>query len=231
MPTLLERLRQALAPDFEVERELASGGMGSVFLAYDQTLDRRVAIKILKPELASATASERFLREARTLAHLKHPSIVPIYQAGESDGLSYYVMELVEGETLADRLADGPLGAEAAARLADDLLAGLEVAHANGIVHRDIKPANVILVGNRAVLVDFGIAKRVEKSDEQLTATGHVVGTPAYMAPEVLAGGEATPATDIYAVGMVLFEAVTGRRWPRSSVATADWGGVPGWLY
>jgi serine/threonine-protein kinase len=161
MPTLLERLRQALPPDFEVERELASGGMGSVFLAHDRKLDRRIAIKILRPEIASATASERFVREARTLARLKHPCIVPIYQAGESDGLSYYLMEYVEGETLADRLKEGPLISDAAAKLADDLLAGLEVAHANGIVHRDVKPANVILVRDRAVLVDFGIAKRM----------------------------------------------------------------------
>jgi serine/threonine-protein kinase len=231
MATLFERLRQALAPDYEVERELASGGMGSVFLAYDRKLDRRIALKILRPELASATASERFVREARTLARLKHPCIVPVYQAAEWDGLSYYLMEYVEGETLAERLTKGPLTSDSVAKLADDLLAGLEVAHANGIVHRDVKPANVILVGERAVLVDFGIAKRVRESDEQLTASGHVVGTPAYMAPEQLAGDEATPATDIYAVGMLLYEAVTGRRWARSSTDMADWGGVPGWLY
>jgi serine/threonine-protein kinase len=230
MPTLLEQLREALAADFAVERELASGGMGSVFLAHDRKLDRRVAIKILKPELASATASERFVREARTVAQLKHPCIVPIYRAGEVAGLSYYVMEFVEGETLRDRLARGPLAPDAVVKLADDLLAGLEAAHANGIVHRDVKPANVILVGQQAVLVDFGVAKRLEPSGDELTATDHVVGTPAYMAPEQIAGEDVSPATDVYAAGMVLYEAVTGRPWMRSNASQASWEGVPSWL-
>ena len=169
MSTLLERLRQSLAPEYEVREELASGGMGSVFLGRDARLDRQVAIKVLRPEAADATASERFVREARVLATLKHPNIVPIYQAGEQDGLSYYVMELVEGETLAQRLKRGALPLQEALKLADDLLSALQVAHENGIVHRDVKPANIFLRDDRALLGDFGIAKRAEESEERLT--------------------------------------------------------------
>jgi|GEM_PF-709128 hypothetical protein len=223
--SLLDRLRKALAGQYEVERELAAGGMGSIFVARDVTLERPVAIKILRPELATARAAERFLREARMLARLSHPNVVPVHSAGEADGIFYYVMDYVKGETLAARLERGVLSRDEAVKLGTDLLAALEAAHAHGIVHRDVKPANIFLVADRALLGDFGIARPLDESP--LTAAGDRIGTPSYMAPEQLEG-EATPRTDLYAVGMVLYEALTGRHWsvltPR---AEADWSGVP----
>ncbi|NIR60768.1 MAG: serine/threonine protein kinase, partial [Gammaproteobacteria bacterium] len=201
--SLLERLRKALAGQYEVERELAAGGMGSIFLARDPTLERQVAVKILRPELATARAAERFLREARILASLSHPNVVPVHSAGEADGLFYYVMDYVEGETLGARLERGALSRDEAAKLGTDLLAALEASHAHGIVHRDVKPANIFLVADRALLGDFGIAKPLDEPGG-LTAAGDLVGTPSYMAPEQLEG-EVTPRTDLYAAGMVLY--------------------------
>jgi serine/threonine-protein kinase len=227
MSSVLEKLREALAPQYEVERELASGGMGSVYVGRDRVLDRPVAIKVLHPDIATDRTLERFLSESRTLARLKHPNIVPVYQAGETEGFSYYVMECLEGETLADRLERGPLSAAETASIADDILSALEAAHEQGVVHRDVKPANIFLVGPKAVLTDFGIAKQVVEPGDKLTATGYAVGTPAYMAPEQIEGGEITPATDVYAAGMVLYEALTGRRWSRHKPpATADMSGL-----
>ncbi len=225
--SLLERVRAALAPGYLVERELASGGMGIVYLARDPHLDRRVAIKILRPEIATAVMAERFLREARTLAKLSHPNIVPIHQAGEADGIFYYVMDFLEGQPLDQRLAEGPLEPTMVAALGNDLLAALEAVHRRGLVHRDIKPANIILVGGRAVLGDFGIARSLVDTSTGLTVPGQIIGTPEYMAPEQLAGEPATAQTDLYALGLVLFEASTGRRW--SALTTpekADWRGV-----
>ena len=228
MPSLLERLREALSPLYEVERELASGGMGLVFLGRDPALDRRVAIKILRPELATALAAERFLREARVLAKLGHPHIVPVHHVGEAGGFFYYVMELLQGETLADRLARGALPAREALKLGRDLLDALEASHRHGVVHRDIKPSNVFLLGGRAVLTDFGIAKPSSDPGEPLTASGQRVGTPEYMPPEQAAGGEVTSRTDLYAVGMVLYEALTRRQWSiLDRPERANWSGVP----
>lgn len=228
MSSLLDKLREALPPQYDVERELASGGMGAVFLGRDRVLDRPVAIKVLHPDIATDRAAERFLYESRTLARLKHPNIVPVYQAGESGDISYYVMEYIEGETLEDRLKRGPLGPAEAVKLADDLLSALGAAHEQGLVHRDVKPANIFLLDEEAVLTDFGIAKRVEEPGDKLTVSGYVVGTPAYMAPEQIAGGEITPATDVYAAAMVLYEALTGRRWQRPETPElADWSGLP----
>ena len=231
MTTLLDRLREALAPDYEVERELASGGMGVVFLGRDVALDRRVAIKIIKPELATATAAERFVREARILASLNHPNVIPVHRAGESRGLFYYVMEYLEAETLEDRLARGALSAAEAVGIARDVLAALEAAHGRGVVHRDVKPANIFLLKGRAVLADFGIAKATAATGTALTADGRVVGSPGYMAPEQMAGGEIGAATDLYAVGLVLYEALTGECWPLlTDTAGADWSRVPPWI-
>jgi tRNA A-37 threonylcarbamoyl transferase component Bud32 len=228
MTTLLERLREALAPDYEVERQVASGGMGVVFRGRDVALDRRVAIKIIKPELATAAAAERFVREARVLASLNHPNIVPVHRAGESHGLYYYVMDYLEAETLADRLAGGPLPPDEAVALGRDVLAALDAAHRRGIVHRDVKPANIFLLEGRAVLVDFGIAKSTATVSPPITADGRAVGSPGYMAPEQMAGGAATPATDVFALGLVLYEALTGDQWPfPPEIARADWTRVP----
>lgn len=225
---LLERARRALAPEFEVEGELGAGGMGVVFAARDRRLDRRVAIKVLRPEAATAVAAERFLREARLQARLHHPNVVTVHRAGEADGLPYFAMELVEGETLAARLARGTLPGHEVRALATDVLAALTAAHRQGIVHRDVKPSNIFLVDGRALLADFGIARGETSGDDALTQPGLAPGTPGYMAPEQLAGSRATMATDVYAAGLVLFEAVTGRPWPlAANPAAADWSGVP----
>ena len=228
MSVLLDRLRAALAPEYDVARELASGGMGLVFLGRDTALDRPVAIKIIRPELASAHAAERFLREARLLANLNHPNVVPIHQVGERGGFFFYVMAYLEGETLAQRLVRGPLPAAEAVQLCRDLLDALEAAHGRGVVHRDIKPDNIFLVRGRAVLTDFGIAKSLSDPSTGLTAPGQPVGTLEYMPPEHAAGGEVTARTDLYALAMVVYEAITGRPWSiLDRPETADWSGVP----
>jgi tetratricopeptide (TPR) repeat protein len=228
--SLLERLKVALADHYEIERELGTGGMGTVFLARDVTLERSVAIKMLRPELATAVAAERFVREARILARLSHPNVVPIHDAGEVDGLFYYVMDCVQGETLDKRLERGPLREDDVVRLGRDLLAALEAAHGTGVIHRDVKPSNVFLVEGRALLGDFGVAKPVEEGQKKLTTPGRQPGTPDYMPPEQI-GGQVTPRTDLYAVGMVLFEAATGKRWSvLKRTDDADWTGVPGRL-
>ena len=227
MPSLLERLNNALAPDFEVERELARGGMGAVFLAHDTNLRRRVAIKVLLPELATAAATSRFLREARVLASLSHSHIVPVHSVGERDGLSYYVMDYMEGETLKDRLRRGAMSREETVKIGRDILDALESVHRAGVTHRDIKPANMFLAGRRALLGDFGIAKPAPDSTETITGAGVAIGTPGYMAPEQ-AVGHATPRSDIYGLGMVLYELLTARRWESGmDPRDANWKGVP----
>lgn len=230
MSALLERLRHALAPEYEVERDLASGGMGLVFVGRDPVLERTVAIKVLKPELATAANAERFLREAQTLASVSHPNVVTIYKVGDpgrSDGLHYFVMELFD-RSLSDRLQQGSLPPREVVRLGRGLLEGLGKVHAKGVVHRDIKPSNIFLKDDAPVLGDFGIAKRRTPSDPTLTQPGHSPGTPAYMAPEQLASGEVGIAADVYAVGMVLYEALKGCRWEGvGDPADADWRGIP----
>jgi len=228
MTVLLERLRVALAPDYEVERELASGGMGMVFLGRDVALQRPVAIKIIRPELATAAAAERFLREARILASLSHPNVIPVHRAGEAGGFSFYVMDYLAAETLADRLARGPLPAAEVLALGSDMLAALDAAHRQGILHRDVKPANLFLLEGRAVLGDFGIAKSATHGGEKLTVPGGAIGTPDYMAPEQTTGQHVTAAADLYSAGLVLYEALTGRRWPSfEEPESADWSAVP----
>lgn len=228
MSDLLRRLRDALAPEYTVERELGSGGMGMIFLGRDTALDRPVAIKIIRPELASAHATERFLREARLLATLNHPNVVPIHQVGERGGFFFYAMAYLAGETLADRLARGTLPSDEAVRLCRDLLDALEAAHRRGVVHRDIKPNNIILFDGRAILTDFGIAKSLSDPATGLTAPGQPVGTLEYMPPEQAAGGEVTPRADLYALAMVVYEAITGRHWSiLDRPEAADWSGLP----
>ena len=228
MATLLERLRAALAPDYEVERELASGGMGVVFVGRDVELRRRVAIKILRPDRATAVATERFVREAQILAGISHPNLVPVHRAGEAAGFSYYVMDYLDAETLAERLRRGPLPPREAVRMARDVLAALEAIHRGGIVHRDVKPGNVFLLPDRAVIGDFGVAKVAAGGEPPLTGDGKAMGSPGYMAPEQLAGREVTPASDLYAVGLILYESLTGRPWSfATDPARGDWTGVP----
>jgi serine/threonine protein kinase len=228
MLTLHTRLEQALSPRYTDLAEIASGGMGVVFRARDVTLDRPVAIKVLVPELATAGGAARFRREAQILARLSHPNIVPVHAADEVDGLFYYVMDLVEGETLGQRLEQGPLDVDSVHQLARELLSALARVHRAGVIHRDVKPDNVFLTEGRAMLADFGVAQWDADADTSLTRTSDRLGTPSWMAPEQLRGAPVTPRTDLYAVAMVLFEATTGRRWDTLTTPDrADWSGVP----
>ena len=202
--------------------------MGVVFEARHRRLDRRVALKILRPELATAVAAERFLAEGRILARLSHPNVVPVYDAGEEDGFLYYAMEFVEGETLADRLKRGALPPAEAVRLGHDLLGALEAAHGLGVVHRDVKPANIFLRGGRALLGDFGIARWQLTQDAGYTTPGQMIGTPRYMSPEQRDGVPVSKRTDVYAAGLVVWEACTGERWPAyQSPQAAEWSRIP----
>ena len=219
---LLERLQQAVAPDYRVERELAGGGMGRVYLAHEVLLNRPVAIKVLRPELATAEGAESFLREAQMLASVRHPNIVVIYRPGEGQGLQYYVMELVNGPTLESRLAAGRLPIPDVVRVGRDLLDGLETVHRLGLVHRDVKPSNVFLLPNRAVLGDFGIAR---PPSAEVDDAHRGEGTPDYMAPEQVARGPITPRTDIYSTGVVLYEAASGKRFHEQG-DTVDWSTI-----
>ena len=235
MSVWLERVRAALAPEgYDVVRELASGGMGTVFLARQRALDRLVAIKIIRPELHTALAVRRFRQEAKTLASFSHKNIVSIHDHGEADGMPFYIMEYLEGETLADRLRRGPIPRAEVLSLGRDLLTALEAAHARGVVHRDVKPSNLFLLSDRAVLTDFGLAKGIPAdvattSDrERLTMPGQAPGTPLYMAPEQQFGFEATPLSDLYSAALVIYEAYTGRYWrDRQRRTWRRWRGVP----
>ncbi|HEU5169993.1 MAG TPA: serine/threonine-protein kinase, partial [Gemmatimonadales bacterium] len=237
MSSFFDQVRDGLAPrGYEVVRELASGGMGTVFLARQIGLDRLVAIKVIRPEHHTAHAAERFLREAQALALLAHPNIVRVFDSGEAAGIPFYVMEYLEGKTVADHLVSGPLDRNLALKLGRDLLAALEAAHNHGVVHRDVKPNNVFFIGGSAILVDFGIAKRrtdqgdVDTPDgPRVTDPAAVPGTLDYMAPEQLAGGDATETSDLYSAAMVIYEAYTGRHWNDAarSGPLRTWAGVP----
>jgi len=223
--TFFERLRAALVPEYELLRQLGSGGMGTVHLARDVALDCPVAVKVLRPELWTVESVQQFVDEARILANLRHPNIVPVHKVDERHGLNFYVMDYLEGETLQAHLEKhGRLSVDAARKLGRDLLAALGKAHRKGVIHRDVKPANVFLDEEGAVLTDFGIARRLsagEQTDPQV-----LQGTAAYMAPEQFAG-VADERTDIYAAGMVIYEAFTARRWDKGEPAAGDWSGVP----
>jgi serine/threonine protein kinase len=228
MSHIVDRLREALAPEYQVERELARGGMGIVFLAQDMALDRPVAIKIIRPELATARAAERFLREARMLATVQHPNVVPIHTAGEADGFFFYVMDYVEGETLTERLQRGPMSHDQALRLGRDMLDALDAVHEKDVIHRDLKPSNIFLSRGRAVISDFGIAKPSMEPVLGGTTEGRVIGTLGYMSPEQAYGSTVTPSSDLYAAGVVLYEAYTGRPWATQMHETRpDWSGIP----
>ena len=206
-------LVNALAGDYTIVRELGRGGMGVVFLARDDRLDRPVALKVLPPALASdPTVRERFLREARTAAQLSHPNIVPVYSADEAAGWAYFAMAFVDGESLGERLkALGPLPADAAVRLLRDAAWALAYAHARGVVHRDVKPDNLLLERgtDRLVVTDFGIAQAPEAS--RLTQTGHVMGSVHFMSPEQGAGDALDGRSDLYSLGTVGFLLLSGR--------------------
>ena len=197
---------------YRLERRLGAGGMATVFLAHDDELDRAVAVKLLAENLAGDEALRaRFAREARMAARLAHPNIVAVFDAGEDGGQAYIVMEYVEGETLDEALRRrGPYSPEEAVDLALQACGGLEHAHAAGLVHRDVKPQNLLLRSDGTLkITDFGIARATEAS--RLTEIGTVLGTAAYFAPEQAAGGEVTAAADVYSLGAVLYELLTGR--------------------
>ncbi|MDQ3469192.1 MAG: serine/threonine protein kinase, partial [Actinomycetota bacterium] len=201
-----------LAGRYALGEPLGTGGMARVVAARDLRLDRPVAVKLLAADVVDPLGRERFVREARSSAGFSHPNAVAVYDAGDADGSLFLVMELVDGPSLATALADGPLPLGRAVSVADDVLAALGAAHAAGIVHRDVKPGNILLGRDgRAKLADFGIAKRLDDLSGDLTLTGQFVGTPRYLAPEQVVGEPVTAATDLYAVGVVLFEMVSGR--------------------
>ena len=213
MADLLEPLRPALADRYLIERELGRGGMAIVYLAEDRRHQRKVALKVLRPEIAQSLGGDRFLREIQLAARLNHPNILALHDSGESDGVLWYTMPYVEGESLRDRLTrDDQLPIEDALRITKEVAEGLEYAHAQGVVHRDIKPENILLANGHAVIADFGIAKAVtEAGGERLTETGIAVGTPAYMSPEQGAGsGKLDGRSDLYSLGCVLYEMLTG---------------------
>jgi len=208
-----QRLEAVLPDRYTVERELGRGGMATVFLAQDLKQHRPVAIKVLRPEIANAIGIERFLLEIEIAAQLTHPHILPLFESGKGDGLVYYVMPYVEGESLRDRLTrEKQLPLDDAIGIAKQVALALAHAHSHGIVHRDIKPGNIMLVGGEAVVADFGIARAISSAGgEHLTETGIALGTPAYMSPEQ-AGGEQSidGRSDIYALGCVLYEMLGG---------------------
>ncbi len=222
----------ALAPGsklgpYEVVAPLGAGGMGEVWRARDTRLDRSVALKVLPAHLsASAELRERLEREARTISNLSHPNICTLYDVGRHEGLEFLVMEYLEGETLAQRLARGPLPTDQVLRVAIEIAGALDRAHKQGVVHRDLKPANIMLTKSGAKLLDFGLAKLVERESapfpsgvsslptqrHDLTTEGTIIGTFQYMAPEQLEGKEADSRTDIFGFGSVLYEMATGRK-------------------
>jgi eukaryotic-like serine/threonine-protein kinase len=212
---------------YEVQSPLGAGGMGEVYRARDTRLDRTVAIKILPSHLSSnPEAKQRFDREARTISGLSHPNVCQLYDVGSQGGTSYLVMEYLEGETLASRLSKGPLTPDQVLKCGIEICEGLEKAHKSGVVHRDLKPGNIMLTRSGAKLMDFGLAKPVSSASalrsgltetlatpqHPLTTEGTIVGTFQYMAPEQVEGKDADARSDIFALGAVLYEMVTGRR-------------------
>jgi hypothetical protein len=201
--------------NYRVVKVLGRGGMATVYRARQETMGRDVAIKIVSTDdqEIGGMPLKRFGREVRLIARLQHPRILPVYDYGRTSEFTYLVMRLVETGTLADRLKDGPLDPGEAARILDELASALDYAHARGVIHRDLKPSNVFLdeQGN-IYLADFGIAKLLDRVDTQLTASGFVLGTPAYMSPEQATDGPIDRRTDVYALGLILFEMLTGRQ-------------------
>ncbi len=210
MQDTLERLRDALASRYTLQREIGRGGMATVYLSVEKHPKRRVAIKVLDPAVSSALGRKRFLREVEIVRDLDHPRIVPILEAGEADGLLYFVMPYVEGETVRHRLTRrGPFRLAGALDIARAVAMGLAHAHGKGIVHRDIKPENILLPGGQAMIADFGIAKALDRvGAETLTRTGHAIGTPRYMSPEQAAGQTIDGRVDLFSLGCILYEMI-----------------------
>ena len=213
MPELLSRLQTALADRYRLDSQVGAGGMATVYLAHDIRHDRRVALKVLRPELSAVIGAERFLAEIKLTANLQHPHILPLFDSGEADSFLFYVMPFVAGETLRNRLTrEKQLPVADAVRIATEVASALDYAHRHGVVHRDIKPENILLHDGQAMVADFGIALAASKaSDDRMTETGMSLGTPHYMSPEQAMGArEVTARSDVYALGAVLYEMLTG---------------------
>jgi serine/threonine protein kinase len=213
VPDLLERLQAALADRYLIERELGRGGMAIVYLAHDLKHDRQVALKVMQPAVSAILGGERFLREIRIAAKLSHPHILPLYDSGEADGLLYYVMPHVEGESLRTRLTrEKQLSLDETIAIVREVAAALDYAHAEGIVHRDIKPENILMHRGEALVADFGIALAVTAAGgTRLTDTGLSLGTPEYMSPEQATGERELDArSDVYSLGAVVYEMLAG---------------------
>ncbi len=209
----ISRLNAALEGRYRIERELGEGGMATVYLADDLKHERKVALKVLKPELAAVVGADRFLAEIKTTANLQHPNILPLFDSGEADSFVFYVMPYVEGESLQEKLGrEHQLPVDEAIRIATEVADALQAAHEQGVIHRDIKPANILLSRGRPLVADFGIALAVSAAGgTRLTETGLSLGTPHYMSPEQATGDQSVGlATDIYALGCVLYEMLVG---------------------
>ncbi len=213
--TDLDRLTAALSDRYTIERELGAGGMATVYLAHDVKHDRKVALKVLRPDLAASLGADRFLREVRIAANLSHPHILPLYDSGAAGGFLFYVMPYVEGESLREKLdREGELPIPEATRILKEIADALAYAHEHGVVHRDIKPDNVMLSGRHALVMDFGVAKAVSEATgrHQVTTAGVALGTPTYMAPEQAAADpHVDHRADIYALGVLAYEILAGR--------------------
>jgi eukaryotic-like serine/threonine-protein kinase len=237
MPDARSQLQSSLGDDYTVERELGGGGMSRVYLVEDTRLHRRIVVKVLPPEMAAEVSVMRFSREIALAARLQHPHIVPLLDTGETDGLPYYSMPFVDGETLRQRLArGGELPIVEAVRLLREIASALAYAHDKGLVHRDIKPENVLLSGGVALVADFGVAKALLASTasgtEALTSVGVAIGTPAYMSPEQVAADPAVDhRADLYSFGMIAYEMLAGQApfagRPPQALLAAHLTGVP----
>ena len=219
MADLEHRLLEQLGSSYTIQFELRGGGMSRVFVADDVSLRRRVVIKVLNPTLAATVSIQRFQREISLVAKLNHPNIVPVLSAGEVDGLPYFVMPYIEGESLRGRIGRGPLSVRETVGILKDVMRALGYAHSAGIVHRDIKPDNILLAGSAALVTDFGVAKAVSAARERgtvqsghtITGVGISLGTPQYMAPEQAAADpNADARADFYALGIVAYEMLVG---------------------
>jgi serine/threonine-protein kinase len=209
-----DEIKASFAAGYDLERELLGGGMSRVFLATERALNRKVVIKVLPPELAAGVNRERFRREVQLAAQLQHPHIVPLYAAGSQGEVLYYTMPFIEGESLKHALQEKTrFGPREVMRILHDVVDALGYAHERGVIHRDIKPGNVLRSGAHAVVTDFGVAKAISAAlpAAGMTTSGMAIGTPAYMAPEQLAGDPAADhRVDLYAVGLLAYELLTG---------------------
>ena len=215
MSQTLENLKAAVAEHYTIEHEIGSGGMATVYLARDIKHDRKVALKVLRPDLAAALGPDRFIREIRIAARLTHPHILPLHDSGEANGFLYYVMPYIDGESLRAKIErQGELPVHDAAKILSEVVDALAHAHGQGIVHRDVKPDNVLMSGQHALVTDFGVAKAISEATgrQELTTAGVALGTPTYMAPEQAAAApHIDHRADIYAVGVLAYELLAGR--------------------